>query len=135
MVLGVVAAGLVLGPGCSVTPIPDVSSQWEPMCEGHQRYCPVVFALKPGTEKSAEVRGDFRDGGWIAGVPMGLDGGAWWAVIPVPYGSPVQYKYVLDGSRWILDPANPKTVRDASGNTNNLVPTVTCEPWVCDAGW
>lgn len=119
--------------GCSLTPIPDVTSEWLEPCDASLRDCPVTFTLKAGTERSAELRGDFRDGGWVAGEPMalGADGGTWSATITAPWGVPIQYKFFLDGSRWVLDPANPRSVPDGRGNTNSQLEAVTCAKWTC----
>jgi hypothetical protein len=78
-----------------------------------------------------ELRGDFRDGGWVSGVPMERDGGLWAASIDVPWSATVQYKFFLDGSRWILDPANTQSVPDGKGNTNSIVRNLTCASWSC----
>lgn len=133
--LALIAAALALAVGCSLTPIPDVTSEWVDPCESEsQRRCPVTFSLAAGSEMTAELRGDFRDGGWTTGgEPMTKpgDGGTWSATIDAPWHGAVQYKFFLDGSRWILDPANPKTVPDGKGNTNSLLDGIDCLKWSC----
>lgn len=132
--LVLIALPLAFAAGCSLTPIPDVTSEWLDPCDSEaQRRCAVAFSLTAGTEKSAELRGDFRDGGWVAGEPMtkSEDGGVWTATIEAPWHGAVQYKFFLDDSRWILDPANPKTVPDGKGNTNSLLDPVDCTKWSC----
>ncbi len=128
---------LAVAVGCSLTPIPDVTSEWVEPCDTARRRCPVQFTLKAGPETTAELRGDFRDGGWDVGEPMvrdgGADGGVWSATVVVPWGAAVQYKFFLDGNRWILDPANPKSVPDGKGNTNSLLENVSCAKWTCAA--
>ena len=124
--------GLLL-VGCSLTPIPDVTSEYVPPCDEVNRVCPVPFTLAAGTETSVELRGDFRDGGWDVGEPMTLDGGVWAASITAPWGADVQYKFFLNGSTWILDPANAQSVDDGKGNRNSIVRAVTCEKWTCVA--
>lgn len=131
----VVPWGLALGlAACSLTPIPDVTSEWVEPCEPPQRRCQVPFSLKATAERSVELRGDFRDGGWSAGEPMALDGGAWVAGVEVPWGADVQYKFYVDGARWVLDPQNPRTAPDGKGNTNSLLLDVTCARWTCAPG-
>lgn len=130
------AAALAFAAGCSLTPIPDVTSEWVDPCDAEsQRRCPVTFTLAAGTETTAELRGDFRDGGWVTGAPMTKTdadgGGTWTATIDAPWHGAVQYKFFLDGSRWILDPANPKTVPDGKGNTNSLLDAIDCTTWRC----
>lgn len=134
MRLHLLAFLLAFVAGCSLTPIPDVSSAWVDPCDSPgQRRCAVDFTLPAGPEKTAELRGDFRDGGWEAGDPMARtnDGGTWTATLVVAWDASVQYKYFLDGNRWILDPGNPKSVPDGKGNTNSLLENVTCATWTC----
>jgi hypothetical protein len=126
----------VLGGACSLTPIPDVTSEWLEPCEPAERLCPVPFQLKGGAETRVELRGDFRDGGWVDGEVMTrtaeADGGATWsASLTAPWGVPIQYKFFVDNNRWLLDPANPRTTPDGKGNTNSLLETVTCAKWTC----
>lgn len=120
--------------GCSLTPIPDLTSEYVTPCDTAQRLCPVAFTLKAGTEKTVELRGDFRDGGWQAGEPMVRGADAWSATVTVPWGTEVQYKFFLDGNRWLLDPANPQTVPDGKGNTNSIVRNISCAKWTCTGG-
>jgi len=122
---------LLLLAGCSLTPIPDVTSNYVPPCDEANRLCPVPFSLPAGTETSVELRGDFRDGGWVEGEPMVLDGGTWSASITASWGADVQYKFFVDGTTWILDPGNPDSVPDGKGNTNSIKYDVTCAEWTC----
>lgn len=119
--------------GCSLTPIPDVSSNWQDPCDASVRLCRVDFSLKAGSEDAAELRGDFRDGGWTSGVPMArsADGGVWQTSVALTWGVPVAYKFYLDHSRWVLDPTNGRTVRDDQGNVNSALDPVTCQSWAC----
>lgn len=124
-------AALLLLCACSLTPIPDVTSNALEPCATERRECPLTFELKAGTEQSVELRGDFRDGGWVSGVPMEKVDGGWTASIAVGWDASVQYKFFIDGNRWILDPANTQSIPDGKGNTNSVVRNVTCEPWLC----
>jgi hypothetical protein len=123
-------AGLLLA-GCSLTPIPDVTSEFVPVCDPAQRVCPVDFTLPGDAGTSVELRGDFTDGGWDLGVPMALDGGVFNASVTAPWGADVQYKFLVDSNRWILDPANPESVPDGKGNTNSILRGVSCAKWTC----
>lgn len=122
---------LLLISSCSLTPIPDVTSNFVEPCDTAQRVCPVGFTLKAVMERSVELRGDFRDAGWSDGVAMERVNDAWSATLQVPWGTTVQYKYFIDGTRWILDPANTQSVPDGKGNTNSIVRNVTCAKWAC----
>ncbi len=119
---------------CSLTDVPDTSSQWQDPCATQaQRLCPHTFSLPKTTETTAELRGDFQPGAWQSGVPMTLDGGTFSAAITVQWGIDVQYKFYVDGTTWILDPANTDTVPDGKGNTNSILRDVTCARWTCAA--
>lgn len=102
-----------------------------PVCPDDFKACPQIFKYPAGTETSVELRGDF--GGpdtWQAGVPMKKNGASWEASVQVPFGKAVQYKFLVNGTEWKIDPAQP-TVTDASSNTNNTFAGTTCEPFVC----
>lgn len=49
---------------------------------------------------------------------LGTDG-AWIGAYAFPQGTH-QYKLIVNGSNWILDPTNPNTVDDGMGHTNNV---------------
>jgi 1,4-alpha-glucan branching enzyme len=122
---------LVLLSACSLTPIPDVTSAWVEPCPEAQRLCTVPFQLVAGNEQSAELRGDFRDGGWTQGEPMTKVDGGWSTSIPSAWGARIEYKFYLDDSRWILDPSNARKTPDGMGNTNSVLETVSCARWSC----
>jgi 1,4-alpha-glucan branching enzyme len=84
-----------------------------------------LFAYVSRRARSVTVAGTFN--GWIptanslqrralapspgaAAVPDSL----WYALVPVPRGRH-RYKFLVDGSRWIPDPANPDRTSDGSG--------------------
>ncbi|RYG48350.1 hypothetical protein EON79_04720 [bacterium] len=75
-----------------------------------------VFVAPAGT-KSVSVAGTFN--GWNKDAhPMtaDADGKTYRRRLDIPVGK-VQYKFVLDGERWIVDP-NGKTIDDGNGNQN-----------------
>jgi hypothetical protein len=51
-------------------------------------------------------------------------GGAWTGSYAFEPGSH-QYKFIVDGNNWILDPTNQNTADDGMGNTNSVY---TCVP-------
>ena len=86
--------------------------------------CDHAFRLDGhGTDSSVWLTGSFVS--W-AGTPqagavqftLGNDG-AWTGSYAFPAGSH-QYKFIINGSNWILDPTNTNTVDDGMGHTNNL---------------
>jgi 1,4-alpha-glucan branching enzyme len=116
--------------GCSLTPIPDVSSNYSVPCVTSERVCAVPFKLIASGQKSVELRGDFAPGAWTSGVTMTKANGYWTATVAVPWGAAVQYKFFVDGMTWETDPENPKTVVNG-GNTNSLIEDVQCVMWTC----
>lgn len=91
--------------------------------------CDHAFSLEGyGTASSVWLTGTFVE--WAAtpgagAIPLTLDaGGAWTGSYPFPAGTHY-YKFVVDSSNWILDPANPRTAEDGNGNVNSVY---TCVP-------
>lgn len=79
------------------------------------------FVFRTATSvRSVAVAGTFND--WNReNLPLqSADGKAWQAEVRLPYGSH-RYKFVIDGSNWILDPANEKSETDGGGNTNSVL--------------
>lgn len=63
-----------------------------PMCEVSERRCDFEFIYKgmgrmapPATEKSVELRGDYKAGGWMTGDAMAFDGKVWRVKASVPW--------------------------------------------------
>ncbi len=96
-----------------------------PSCDDSLKRCGVVFTYPAGNEQSVEVRGDFATDGWSKGVAMTKSGSTWSATVPLPWGQPVQYKFVLDGTNWVLDPGNTNTGTQG-GVTNSLFAATQC---------
>ncbi len=70
---------------------------------------------------SVSVAGQFN--GWNSNadaLTVGADGLTWSATLPLAVGS-YQYKFVLNGDTWIVDPNNPRRFTEANGNVNSLV--------------
>jgi hypothetical protein len=91
--------------------------------------CDHAFRLEGrATATSVWLTGNFIN--W-AGDPqagavaftLGNDG-AWTGSYPFQAGTH-QYKFIVNGTEWILDPTNPETVDDGMGHTNNVY---TCVP-------
>lgn len=133
--LSLLAATLFVGCG-PPTPAPDGGADaGEPdagptNCQEPYRRCQAEFRFRALDEQSVHLRGDFAPDGWTVGVPMRKVGNEWLALAPVSYGSDVQYKFLINNSLWVNDPANPKT--SAAGNS--LRESVTCQTFTCPAG-
>ena len=90
-----------------------------------------LFTYVSRRARSVAVAGTFN--GWVptthplarrALVPAA--GGAaapdslWYALVPVPRGRH-RYKFLVDGNRWIADPANPQQSGDGSGGIASVL--------------
>lgn len=76
-----------------------------------------------GTDSSVWLTGSFvgwasTPAGGAVAFTLGVDGG-WTASYAFEAGTH-QYKLVVNGTDWILDPTNPNTADDGMGNTNNV---------------
>lgn len=101
-------------------------------CPDDLKRCPADFAYPAATETSVELRGDHRADAWVSGDKMQKQGSAWKATVNVPYGKPVQYKFLVDGTKWVNDPNNPNSVSDGFGGMNSVLSPVTCTNPICD---
>jgi len=80
------------------------------------------------TPRTVHVAGSFNNwAGTIAagGYPLQQQSGAWVLERALPVGHQL-YKFVLDESKWIPDPANPLSEDDHYGGRNSVV-DVTCD--------
>jgi glycosidase len=100
----------------------------ELQCQEPYRKCRAEFRFRALDEQSVQLRGDFSADGWTVGVPMVKEGNEWVARPSVGWGSPVQYKFLVNNSLWITDPANPKT----SATGNSLKDDVRCDSFTCE---
>ncbi|MEO8799053.1 MAG: alpha-amylase family glycosyl hydrolase [Polyangiaceae bacterium] len=101
------------------------------VCPPELRQCGETFTLPDSGYTSVELRGDYRDGAWQTGDVLTKIGTNWTVAVQVPLGKPVQYKYFVNGTTWLLDPVNTGTYTDGGGNTNSLASPVTCDDFTC----
>lgn len=80
----------------------------------------VQFVLTAPKASHVTVVGDFNE--WDpAATPMAQrEGGAWTAAIPVSPGRHV-YAFIVDGDRWVSDPAAPLAPEDGFGIRNSVI--------------
>jgi len=81
----------------------------------------VVFSLHDHTATSVEVVGSWNN--WrLPGVVVGETGPGFWQSSPeaLPPGR-YAYKFLLEGHRWLDDPANPTKTPDGVGGFNSVL--------------
>ncbi len=90
--------------------------------------CTKAFHLDGySTATSVWLTGTFSQ--WAPNPPGAIElvqsgGGGWDASHEFPAGQHA-YKFIVNGTTWILDPTNPSTMDDGMGNTNSVF---TCAP-------
>lgn len=72
----------------------------------------------PGAER-VTLAGSFNDWSLEAAPLARTDGGVWTITVPLPAGQH-EYAFVVDGRRWMPDPAAP-TVDDGLGHRNSVM--------------
>lgn len=79
----------------------------------------VEFKLEYNGEDQVYVAGSFND--WQATTnPMQREGDYWIKKMELEPGE-YQYKFVIDGEKWITDPDNPQTTDDGYGGENSVI--------------
>jgi hypothetical protein len=83
-----------------------------------------TFRYTPGRSvTSVHLAGTFN--GWSPSAwPMTESGGTWTLEREIPNGTH-QYKLVVNGTEWVVDPTNPDTVDDGFGGRNSVL-TIDC---------
>ncbi len=79
------------------------------------------FSLYLPKVQRVAIAGDFN--GWSPGADPLFDRegtGLWTVVLPLGPGR-YEYKYVVDGERWLPDPGNPEREKDGFGGYNSVV--------------
>ena len=110
VVLAVVITANALQPGRALLP-------------GTQQVL-TQFVLRSADAKAVALAGDFS--GWQPAFTMTrTEHGVWMVVIPLDPGIH-QYSFVVDGERWIPDPAAP-SVNDGFGGLNSRIAVLTSD--------
>jgi len=83
----------------------------------------IAFVLHDHDARQVQVLGSWD--GWRAPglIAAPVEPGVWRAERELPPGSYI-YKFLLDGTRWLGDPANPRKATDGLGGLNSVL-TVT----------
>jgi 1,4-alpha-glucan branching enzyme len=81
---------------------------------------PVEFVLDLPGARAASVAGSFND--WdVRRTPMRKESsGGWKATVWLPPGR-YEYRFVVDGDRWLSDPAARESIVNQFGDTNSVV--------------
>lgn len=88
----------------------------------------VLFRFTSKDARSVHLVGDFN--AWSPGADAMTDtnaDGEWTLFYPLQPGR-YAYKFVIDGKRWISDPANPAHEPDGFGDLNSIVVVPTAAP-------
>jgi glycosidase len=99
-------------------------------CPDELKRCAHTITYPDTGQREVELRGDW--GGqatWEAGKQMTKKGGLWTVDIDIPYGRPIQYKFIVDGT-WTVDEAQPTS--GEGGLRNNTFAGKTCEQSTCE---
>lgn len=91
----------------------------QPSLEGKS----VRFVLRDSTARSVAVVGDFN--GWSREADRLRDSSGTWIVTRKLGPGSYQYKFLLDGRRYILDPANPSKIDNYDRSAENSAFVIT----------
>ena len=81
----------------------------------------VRFSIYAPRVDRVNVVGDFNNWSVAADPLYDRDGvGLWTILLPLTPGR-YEYKFILDGEKWIPDPGNPNNVDDGFGGLNSVV--------------
>jgi hypothetical protein len=106
---------------------PPVAHQFQYMMKPTGSHCPppatimVRFQLKAPQAKQVFLAGDFN--GWsVTTTPLAeMDGsGVWSVTVPLAPGR-YQYKFLVDGRRWVIEPDAPAYHSDGFGGRNSVL--------------
>lgn len=79
----------------------------------------LVFLYHDDLAQTVSLAGEFN--GWSAKSLSRNDAGLWLTELDPPPAGSYQYKFVIDGQRWIEDPNNGLKVPDNYGGLNSLI--------------
>lgn len=109
----------VLGPALAAAAVVVVLlGRPEPVAAPQGSVVTVRFVLTAPDARAVSVAGTFNQ--WdLQATPLVRTGGVWTATITLPAGQH-QYAFVVDGMRWVPDPAAP-AVDDGFGRRNSVL--------------
>lgn len=81
----------------------------------------IEFTIYAPKAKRVMIAGDFNNWSTNADPMYNRSGeGVWTITIPLPQGR-YEYKFYLDGEKWIPDPGNPEVVDDGFQGLNSVL--------------
>lgn len=81
----------------------------------------VRFSVFSTKVKQVTIAGEFNNWSMTADPLYDREGtGMWTILLPLPPGR-YEYKFVIDGEKWIPDPGNQDAVDDGFGGVNSVV--------------
>ncbi len=115
-IAGLVLAAAMLSPARRGVPAASLARALAP-----DSLTPVQFVLIMPSAESVALVGDFND--WNVGaepLQQASAEGVWSVTVPLAPGR-YRYTFVVNGNRWIADPAAPTTVEDDFGRPNSII--------------
>jgi 1,4-alpha-glucan branching enzyme len=81
----------------------------------------LLFVFHDDDAKSVSVAGDFNGWNRLA-TPLERDGaGLWTTEILAPHAGRFEYKFIVNGQRWLEDPSNGMKAPDSYGGLNSVL--------------
>ena len=81
----------------------------------------LIFVYHDDEAKSVSLVGDFNSWDTVL-TPLRKDkSGLWFAQVEAPQAGSYQYKFIVNGSRWLEDPSNGMKVPDNYGGLNSVL--------------
>jgi serine protease AprX len=84
----------------------------------------LVFVFHDDAAGSVSVAGDFNEWSQTATPLKRNSSGLWSTEIGVPHAGRFEYKFIIDGQRWIDDPSNGMKAPDNYGGLNSVLVVV-----------
>ena len=81
----------------------------------------LMFVFHDDSAESVSVAGDFNGWSQVATPLKRNDSGLWFTEIVVPEAGRFEYKFIIDGQRWIEDPSNGMKAPDKYGGLNSVL--------------
>lgn len=89
--------------------------------------CKVTFKAPSELVENAEkvqVVGSYNDWDTTTGELKALKSGDFSGILNLPAGESIEYKFLVDGDKWLTDPEAESAVTNEFGEQNSVVSTV-----------